>query len=165
MRLRAFNMDTDIEDMKNWINDERSHAMWCANIIRYPLNKDHLAEGLKEAEKRFGDRPFVVVNDKDKAEGFFSYSLNNETKEGMLKFVVVDKEVRGKGVAQNMLKLAAEYAFNETGANALQLNVFYENTRARKCYEKAGFLERNITYDAFRFKDESWGRCNMIMHR
>ena len=44
MRLRAFNMDTDIEDMKNWINDERSHAMWCANIIRYPLNKDHLAE-------------------------------------------------------------------------------------------------------------------------
>ena len=68
MRLRAFNMDTDFEDMKNWINDERSHAMWCANIIRYPLNKDHLDEGLKEAEKRFGDRPFVVVNDKDKAE-------------------------------------------------------------------------------------------------
>ena len=52
MRLRAFNMDTDFEDMKNWINDERSHALWCANIIRYPLNKDHLDEGLKEADKR-----------------------------------------------------------------------------------------------------------------
>ena len=83
----------------------------------------------------------------------------------MLKFVVVDPKVRGKGVAQNMLKLAAQYAFNETGADALQLNVFPENTRAKKCYEKAGFKERNITYNAFRFKDESWGRCNMIMYR
>ncbi|MBP5415194.1 MAG: GNAT family N-acetyltransferase [Lachnospiraceae bacterium] len=165
MRLRAFNMDKDLEDMKNWITDERSHALWCANIIRYPLDRDHLAEGLKEAEKRFGDRPFVAVDEEDKAEGFFSYSYNNETKEAMLKFVVVDPKVRGKGVAQNMLKLAAQYAFNETGADALQLNVFPENTRAKKCYEKAGFKERNITYNAFRFKDESWGRCNMIMYR
>lgn len=165
MKLRPFNMDTDLEDMKNWINDERSHAMWCANIIRYPINRENLLEGLKEAEKRFGDTPFVAVNEKDKAEGFFSYSYNKETKEAMLKFVVVDPKVRGKGIAQNMLKLAAEYAFNETGADGLQLNVFPENIRAKKCYEKAGFLERNTTYNAFNFGDESWGRCNMILHR
>ena len=165
MRLRAFNTETDLEDMKNWISDERSHAMWCANIIRYPLNREHLLEGLKEAERRFGDRPFVAVNDEDKAEGFFSYSFNKETKEAMLKFVVVDPKVRGKGVAKDMLKLVAEYAFNETGADALQLNVFPENLRAKKCYEKVGFLERNTTNDAFKFGDESWGRCNMIMYR
>ena len=165
MRLRAFNIETDLEDMKNWISDERSHAMWCANIIRYPLNREHLLEGLKEAERRFGDRPFVAVNDEDKAEGFFSYSFNKETKEAMLKFVVVDPKVRGKGVAKDMLKLVAEYAFNETGADALQLNVFPENLRAKKCYEKAGFLERNTTNDAFKFGDETWGRCNMIMYR
>ena len=32
--------------------------------------------------------------------------LLNETKEGMFKFVVVDPDVRGKKVAQKMLRLA-----------------------------------------------------------
>ena len=36
---------------------------------------------------------------------------------------------------------------------------------AKKCYEKVGFKERTLTENAFRFKDESWGRCNMVIKR
>lgn len=32
-------------------------------------------------------------------------------------------------------------------------------------YEKVGFKERTLTENAFSFKDESWGRCNMITTR
>ena len=35
----------------------------------------------------------------------------------------------------------------------------------RQCYEKVGFKERTLTENAFSFKDESWGRCNMITTR
>ena len=81
----------------------------------------------------------------------------------MLKFVIVNPEYRGKGIANEMLKLVVEYAFGKAGAELVQLNVFSENIRAKKCYEKAGFVERNLTENAFTYKDESWGRCNMII--
>ena len=38
-------------------------------------------------------------------------------------------------------------------------------SRAKKCYEKVEFKERTLTENAFRFKDESWGRCNMVILR
>ena len=38
-----------------------------------------------------------------------------------------------------------------------------ENERARKCYESVGFKERETTPGAFKYKDETWGRCNMVI--
>jgi RimJ/RimL family protein N-acetyltransferase len=64
-----------------------------------------------------------------------------------------------------MLKLAMKYAFVTTGAEAVQLNVFSENARAMKSYIKAGFQIRKTTDKAFAFKDEVWGRCNMVVKR
>ena len=165
MKLRKFEIETDFEMMKDWVTDERTHAMWCANLIKYPLSKEHLAEALKEAADRFGDVPYVALSDDDKAVGFFCYTLINETKEGMLKFVVVDPEARGKGTAREMLSLVVKQAFENSDAAGVQLNVFPENVRAKKCYEKAGFVERNLTPNAFSYKDESWGRCNMVFKR
>ena len=47
--------------------------------------------------------------------------------------------------------------------DAVHLNVFPENTGAKKCYQKVGFKERTITENAFNFKEESWGRMNMVL--
>ena len=165
MKLRKFEIDSDFELVKDWVTDERTHAMWCANLIKYPLSKEHLAESLEAAANRFGDVPYVAVSDDDKVVGFFCYSFNQDTKEGMIKFVVVNPEARGKGIAREMLSLAVEQAFENPEAAGVQLNVFPENIRAKKCYEKAGFVERNLTPKAFSYKDESWGRCNMVFRR
>ena len=40
-----------------------------------------------------------------------------------------------------------------------------ENKRAKKCYESVGFRERHTDPDAFRYMDESWGRCNMVIEK
>lgn len=80
----------------------------------------------------------------------------------MLAFVVVDPNLRGKGTAVEMLQHAVSGAFENSETVAVQLNVFEENIRAKKCYEKAGFVQRNLTPDAFTYKDECWGRCNMV---
>ena len=162
MKLREYLPSKDFDIIKNWIDDERTHAMWCACRFEYPLEKENFEEVLKDMHSKWGDTPFVASLDDGNTVGFFCYSLNNETKEGMLKFVVVNPSLRGKGVAMEMLDLASQYAFEETGAKALHLNVFSENIRAKKCYHKAGFTERSVTENAFSYKEESWGRCNMI---
>lgn len=144
MKLRKFEIDNDFESMKNWVTDERKHAMWCANLFKYPLSEEHMAETMTAVADRFGDVPYVALSDDDRVEGFFCYSFNNETKEGMLKFVIVDPDVRGKGVAQKMLRLAVKQAFESPEAERVQLNVFPENPIAVRCYEKAGFVERSF---------------------
>lgn len=165
MRIRPYISTKDFDVIKGWISDERTHAMWCANLIKYPLEKDNFESVLLEVATNFGDSAYVATADNGKVIGFFCYSVNLDTNEGMLKFVIVDGEIRGKGVGKEMLGLALKYAFEITKAKAVQLNVFSENTRAKKCYLSVGFSERTTTESAFQFNNESWGRCNMIIKR
>ena len=165
MRLRPYLPDRDFDEIRGWITEERLHAMWCANLIPYPMEKDSFAEKMREIADRFGDSPYVATSDKGELIGFFCYHANLETNEGMLKFVMNNPEFRGKGYGREMLQLANKYAFEITGVEAVQLNVFPENERARKCYESVGFTERKTDRNAFTYKEESWGRCNMIISR
>lgn len=162
MELRAFNPDTDFEKIKSWISDEREHAMWCGNRFAYPLTLDNFTNTLSDLAQRTGDVPFAADID-GKMAGFFCYSLKSDSREGMLKFVVVDPECRGKGVANEMLSLAVSNAFRNTGAECVRLCVFPVNARAKKCYEKAGFTEQHTDSKAFTFRDEQWDRCHMII--
>ena len=165
MKLRIFDPDADFDRIRSWITDERAHVMWCANRFQYPLDRNNFLSVLSEIAQRSGDTPFVAATDNNTAAGFFCYSLNRDSGEGKLKFVIVDPEYRGKGTAQEMLRLAVSNAFEDTDAKCVSLIVFTENPRARKCYEKAGFKERKTDSPAFAYKEESWDRCCMVMER
>lgn len=164
MRLRPY-ISTDFEIIKGWDSDERTHAMWCADLFPYPLEKDSFEAVLEDHAQRFGDCAFAATDDDGRAIGFFCYSVNVRTNEGMLKFVMVDKALRGRGLGRQMLGLAVKYAFEISKADTLTLNVFEENHAAKKCYMKAGFAERSVTPNAFAFKSDTWGRCNMIIKK
>ena len=164
MRIRPY-LNKDFDIISQWIVDERSHALWCTNLIPYPFEKEGFDDLLQQAEERFEDSPFVATTDDGKVVGFFCFSVNLNTNEGMLKFVVIDETMRNKGYGCEMIKLAVRYAFEIAKADAVQLNVFPENPGAKKCYQKVGFKERALTENAFSFRDESWGRCNMVITR
>ena len=165
MRLRPFILDKDFDAIKDWIADERINAMWCANHFKFPLEKSDFESVVKKFADNFDESPFVATDNDGNLVGYFGYSLNLETNEGMLGFVMVNPKMRGKGYGKQMLKLALEYAFNISKADSVQLNVFPENIPAKKCYESVGFKERNLTPDAFAFKDECWARCNMAVYK
>ena len=165
MKLRAFDPDKDFDRIRNWITDERAHAMWCANRFQYPLDKGNFLAVLSEMAQRTGDTPFVAETDDGSAAGFLCYSLDRNSGEGKLKFVIVDPEYRGKGAACEMLRLVISHDFEDADAGCVSLIVFSENPGAKKCYEKAGFSERETDSPAFVYKEESWGRCSMVITR
>ena len=165
MELRRYEGDKDYDVIKDWISDERTNALWSAGRVDYPLNKELFEIFLQDINDRNGDEPFVAVDEEDRPVGFYCLSVNEETSEAMLKFVVVDPKKRGKGIAQKMLKLAVDNVFANNDVKAVHLNVFSGNIRARKCYEKVGFTVRDITSGAFIFRDESWDRINMIIRK
>lgn len=162
MRLRPYIHTKDYKYLEKWVNDERVHAMWCANLLPYPVTEAGLQEILDKEAKERGGSAYVATDESGITIGFFVYSVNTSNNSGFFKFVILDNEIRGKGYGTQMLELALKYAFDITGVASVQLNVFDINGRAKRCYEKAGFVEDNVAKDAFRYKNECWGRCHMV---
>ena len=165
MRLRPYLHCRDFDIIKNWITDERTHALWCAGRFPYPLEYESFRQSLDELAMRNGDAPFIATDNDGKPVGFFCLSMDCATSEAMPKFVMIDSSLRGQRYGRMMITQVLRYAFILSEADAVILNVFSVNEPAKKCYLGAGFEVRSETPDAFRFKDESWGRCNMIKKR
>lgn len=165
MRIRPYISNLDFDEIRNWITDERTHSLWCANRFQYPLVQEDFEDKLSEMKLKYGETPFVATTDEGKVVGFFCYSLDLFSNEGMLKFIMVSPECRGKGYGRKMVSLAVKYAFEITKADMVHLNVFSNNIKAIKCYLSVGFLERSITDNAFRFDNEIWKRCNMAIRK
>lgn len=163
MKIRPYHPEQDFEAVGQWMTDPRMHAMWCANRFPYPADAAEFSAALEQICETGGDEPYVAADENDHAIGFFCCALNAE--EIMLKFVAVDRTLRGQGIGTEMVRLAVQYIFDHSNAKAVQLNVFSGNPAAKKCYLKAGFAERSVTPAAFRFADEAWDRCNMVIYR
>lgn len=163
MRIRPFIENKDYAYLEKWIDDEKIHALWCANRLPYPLTRENLRAFLEKAEADWTGSAYVATEDDGTVIGFFCYSVNTETNTGFLTFVIVDGHKRGTGCGSAMIQLALRYAFVATGADSVQLNVFEENTTAIRCYEKAGFEIRAIDKNVFPYKGEQWSRCNMAV--
>ena len=164
MRIRPYTY-LDFPKIQKWIKDERTYAMWCANLIPYPLEAESFHDFFDELLEIKGDIPFVATTDDGEPIGFFSYMLNYQTNSGFFKFVMIDSSKRGHGYGTEMMKLAVKYAFDITGAEAVDLIVFSSNERAKRCYEKAGFIDFELLENEFIYKDEMWKRCKMRIKR
>lgn len=165
MRIRPYIECRDYEYLEKWDTDERTHALWCADLIPYPLTREGLRSVLEKAAGERMDCAYVATEEDGKPVGFFCYAVNTETNLGFFRFVIVDADKRGAGYGQRVLKLALRYAFEITGAEKVQLNVFAENEIACGCYEKAGFAAKGVEEAVFAYRDERWGRCRMEVRR
>ena len=165
MRIRPYIPNKDYEHLAKWIDNEKTHAFWCADLLPYPVTSEAFHNFLEKNSMDRTDSAYVATENDGQAAGFFCYSINTKTNLGFLKFIIIDPSKRGKGYGRKMLTLALQYAFQITGAEAVQLNVFDENISAKQCYEKVGFVQRSIDRDIFAFKDELWSRCSMIASR
>jgi RimJ/RimL family protein N-acetyltransferase len=78
-----------------------------------------------------------------------------------LAIAIGEKELRGKGLGQNAMKLVLEFAFHELNLHRVQLTVFDYNSQAIKLYEKLGFKHEGIYRD---FIQRDGQRYNMHLY-
>ena len=164
MRLRPYRAK-DFPYLQKWIGDTRTHALWCAGSLPFPLTEESFRAILAEKEMAFGGCGYTFTEDDGQPVGFFFFSVNEKDNSGHTSFIVVDSSLRGKGYGTQMLNHLLKYAFTITNVSKVRLNVFDVNERARKCYEKAGFSEESFTPDALMFEGESWGRYLMVAEK
>lgn len=159
MNIREYKEATDFIYVEKWIKDSRTHTLWSANRIPFPLTREGFHQALENVRESMGDKPYVFVDDTEQPVGFFAY--HKEDDKGYLKFIVVDSQQRGKGYGTLMLTSIVKGA-KENGASSVELSVFDCNTSAKRCYEKVGFVEYDFTPNAIQYENESWGRYSMV---
>lgn len=162
MKIREYANETDYTYISSWVQDEKTHYLWCAERFAYPLKQEDFNNVLDEAARDFKAIAYVVTDDKDSRLGFFVCSINENDKSAFISFVILNSNLRGKGYGTKMMQFISEYFLSDKKVSLLRLKVFDVNISAQKCYERAGFvLERKET-NALEFKGEKWGRNTMI---
>lgn len=101
---------------------------------------------------------FGIYVDKDKLQligsiGISSIDLkNNHAEIGM---AIGNKNCWGKGIGTESVKLVLKYCFTTLNLNKVYLDVWEDNTRAIKCYQKCGFKNDGLMRQHV-FKDSKY---------
>ncbi len=67
-----------------------------------------------------------------------------------------EPDYRGQGYGTDALRVIERYAFAELNLHRLSLNLFGYNTRALRCYEKAGFTAEGRVREALHRDGRRW---------
>jgi RimJ/RimL family protein N-acetyltransferase len=106
----------------------------------------HAAEMLKKSARYF------VLREGDEVKGFAILQHVGEPDLRVhLKRIAVSDAGRGSG--SSLLQAVLEWLFTKTDTNRVDLDLFVENERARRAYEKAGFLVEGLLRDYHRSVD------------
>ena len=122
---------------------------WRANekdiMVKADIN--HLTKALQASDEN--DAMFIAEDESKKPLGFVQVNMQTDYFTGEehahVNDIVVTKDAEGKGAGKLLLAKADEWA-KEKNARWITLNVFDENFRARKVYEKAGYKIEWIKY-------------------
>lgn len=62
--------------------------------------------------------------------------------------ISVDPAFGGRGVGETLIRTALDYAYNWLGIVRVELEVFHDNHRARRLYERLGFQQEGVKRQA-----------------
>ena len=143
MKLRAYEKD-DSPIIAKWLRTEEELYRWSADRYGFfPLQPDSIDKNYAPAIEAGRFFPLTAIDDYNRVCGHLIVRYPNENDDSFVRFgfVIVDPEIRGKGYGQELVKLAVNYVKENLTAERIDLGVFVNNPKARKCYEAVGFKE------------------------
>lgn len=163
LRIRPYKTK-DAEKIRGWIKDAKEHALWCGNLIDYPLTQERLNTMHTQYNSGGEGGMFTALNREGIPVGFFAimhtdYKINNSH----LGFIIVDPELRNRGYGRQMVQMAVRYCFCMLFTSSVTLKVYDINEAAHRCYRAAGFADVTHNDQALVFEGENWGAHDMII--
>lgn len=132
----------DMKKLISWVTSEEFLRQFAGNAYTFPLTEEQLIVDIDKMEKTNEILMFKVVDeDTDSIIGHLQIlRINMINKTGAIGRVLIGEEsVRGKGLGENIIRKALDYAFETIGLDRVSLNVYDFNIGAVNCYKKVGF--------------------------
>lgn len=143
MQLRAYTKE-DAKIICSWVRSEEELYRWSADQFnKFPLQAEDMEAYYAPRTAEGNYFPLVMTDEQGKPVGHFiiRHPGHEDATVYRFGFIVVDPEIRGRGLGKQMLALGLAYAKERLQATRVTLGVFTNNDRARYCYQAAGFRE------------------------
>ena len=142
LKLRPY-QDIDAETIVRWIPDEATMRRLAANLYdTFPLTAEEMNRKYQQYKTTHSMIACAVEDSRGILCGHFVYLFRPEDpKTARLCFVITDLARRGQGIGTRMVRLAAEHAIRNLGAERVTLCVFANNPYAHRCYRTVGFRD------------------------
>lgn len=141
--LREYRKE-DLPEMRKWVNDpEIVDNLSDIFLFAHSVNEtekflNDILEGKDSQQKNF------VIADKQTENYLGQIDLINidwKNRVATMGIVIGKKDLLGKGLGTEAIKLLQSFVFARMNMNRLQLTLHDYNQRAYKCYLKCGFVE------------------------
>lgn len=90
-----------------------------------------------------GESPWEVVG------GAGLHRISSQHGSASFGIYIGETKLWGKGLGTEAAALVLDYGFGELRLHRIELEVFTDNARARRSYEKLGFVEEGVRKEAF----------------
>jgi RimJ/RimL family protein N-acetyltransferase len=138
----------DAEEMTRWFADEADLAQWAGPDIEFPLTAEHLEIWNSEPSAGKPRICLTAVDGEDKPIGYFQLVNDPRNQTVRIARFGVDPAKRGKGFGTALFAMIVAKAFGEFAAHRVELGVWTTNMRARRLYERAGFVHEGTARDS-----------------
>ncbi|MGP4079902.1 GNAT family N-acetyltransferase [Pseudalkalibacillus sp. R45] len=157
--LRPFKMDEDFPSLEECLNDPVV-LKYTGSSPEYNREKVYHWYHTRNAQK---DRLDLAIIDKisNTLVGEGVVNLFDEENQSMNFRILIGALGRNRGLGTEATRLMVDYVFENTILNQLTLSVFDFNSRAKKLYEKVGFIVESIDKDDLEFEGELIDSINM----
>jgi RimJ/RimL family protein N-acetyltransferase len=139
--LRPFQPE-DVPTLRAWHDDADVMRYWGD---RHPILPAHSFEADIAPNGRFTQFDengyFGICDESGRLIGRIDYEgFRLPERAAELSILIGEKDAWSKGYGSEAITLLLEWLFNDRGAHRVWLEVFPENTRAQRAYEKVGFV-------------------------
>jgi RimJ/RimL family protein N-acetyltransferase len=153
IRFRPIELE-DEPQLRTWVNDPRN---WATLGRSLPINGRREREWIESLYANDRDVVFgVVVRKEDRLIGTTGlHRIEPIHRRAEFGVCIGDVEYQSRGYGSEAVALTVKFGFEVMNLNRIALGVFAENERARRAYEKAGFVQEGVYRQAF-YRNGRW---------
>lgn len=137
LKLRQLE-EKDAPFMLEWLHDERFSQFF--QFDGQKMTEQDVLKYITDAHQLVNTKHFAVVDRDDQYLGTISLKNIDHINKNAEYAICMRVKAMGKGISKIATDMILEYAFKELKLHKVYLNVFSDNTRAIKFYEKYGFV-------------------------
>lgn len=143
--------DEDTELIVKWRNEEFVRRNF---IYQKPFTMEGHQSWVETMVKTGKVVQFIICTKENRPVGsVYLRDIDKEHSKAEYGIFIGEKEALGCGYGTQAAKLMLTYAFKELKLHKVMLRVLAGNERAKKSYEKAGFIQEAYLKDEVRLKD------------
>ena len=136
----------DIPNLLRWINDEDVSTFLGRHL---PISRKDEEDWINGCRANGKDIVLAIEFSKNECTSIHVgniglHNINQHSQIAELGIMIGEKSHWGKGIGEKAINLILKYAFYTVNVRKVYLNVYSKNKRARKLYEKCGFIAEGV---------------------